>query len=222
MSRQWSGIEVWHSRPVAPTRRLALGEVGLGVSGASDVMLVAALVALAARGLSENDLARMQRLIEMVGDGERVLQPALHHRYQTDRHGLARSVAVLEVDGTSVSLQVEGTADVLQLALAGVYAIELLEESRRRQIAEAAVRALSWRGEIGRAFVLYVMLGVQTLERSEAAGILQIDPDADESEVRRRFRELVRLAHPDLGGSRDAAAGRIAELERARNVMLGL
>ena len=39
-------------------------------------------------------------------------------------------------------------------------------------------------------------------------------------EVQRRFRALVRAAHPDHGGDRATAADRLAELSEARRILL--
>jgi len=44
----------------------------------------------------------------------------------------------------------------------------------------------------------------------------------DRSDVQRRFRRLVRLAHPDHGAEHDGAAQRLAELTEARELLLGL
>jgi curved DNA-binding protein CbpA len=45
------------------------------------------------------------------------------------------------------------------------------------------------------------------------------EPERDE--VLRRFRRLVRLAHPDHGGAGNFAGERIVELGEARRVLLG-
>jgi hypothetical protein len=44
----------------------------------------------------------------------------------------------------------------------------------------------------------------------------------DRADVQRRFRRLVRLAHPDHGAEHDGAAQRMAELAEARELLLGL
>jgi curved DNA-binding protein CbpA len=38
--------------------------------------------------------------------------------------------------------------------------------------------------------------------------------------VQRRFRDLLREAHPDHGGASDDAANRISELTEARRILL--
>jgi hypothetical protein len=45
-------------------------------------------------------------------------------------------------------------------------------------------------------------------------------PRPGRQEVQRRFRELLRDAHPDHGGDAMAAATRIAELSEARRILL--
>jgi curved DNA-binding protein CbpA len=42
----------------------------------------------------------------------------------------------------------------------------------------------------------------------------------DRKDVQRRFRRLLRMAHPDHGGEVDGAAERIAELTEARELLL--
>jgi curved DNA-binding protein CbpA len=42
----------------------------------------------------------------------------------------------------------------------------------------------------------------------------------ERDDVQRRFRRLVRLAHPDHGAEHDGAAERLAELSEARELLL--
>jgi curved DNA-binding protein CbpA len=42
----------------------------------------------------------------------------------------------------------------------------------------------------------------------------------DRDDVNRRFRRLLRAAHPDSGGATASAAARIAELTEARTILL--
>ena len=60
-------------------------------------------------------------------------------------------------------------------------------------------------------------IGVLGLADREQSEVLHV-PDRDA--VQRQFREMLRAAHPDHGGSTDAAAGRIAELTEARRILL--
>jgi hypothetical protein len=51
---------------------------------------------------------------------------------------------------------------------------------------------------------------------------LRAGMDIDRDDVNRRFRRLLRDAHPDSGGAAGAAAARIAELTEARTILLDL
>lgn len=59
-------------------------------------------------------------------------------------------------------------------------------------------------------------------ERRWAMEVLGIRPPgpADRQEIQRRFRRLLRNAHPDQGGALGGAAERIAELSEARELLL--
>ena len=59
-------------------------------------------------------------------------------------------------------------------------------------------------------------------ERRWAMEVFGFGPDAslEREDVLRRFRRLVRLAHPDHGGAHGGAAERIVELGEARRVLL--
>ncbi len=52
------------------------------------------------------------------------------------------------------------------------------------------------------------------------AGVTTDPAEADRGVVQRRFRDLVRRAHPDHGGDTAAAAQRISELSEARRILL--
>jgi hypothetical protein len=61
-------------------------------------------------------------------------------------------------------------------------------------------------------------------ERRWAMEVLGLHADmaVERDDVQRRFRRLVRLAHPDHGGLNVGAAERIAELSEARELLLGM
>lgn len=54
------------------------------------------------------------------------------------------------------------------------------------------------------------------LGRREAQSILGVGPDADEAEIRAAYLRLIRLAHPDRGGTEGLAA----QLNAARDRLL--
>jgi curved DNA-binding protein CbpA len=51
---------------------------------------------------------------------------------------------------------------------------------------------------------------------------LQAGHSIERDDVQRRFRRLIRLAHPDHGGESVGAAERMAELSEARELLLSV
>jgi hypothetical protein len=162
--------------------------------------------------------------------GDRIAQPQVRHRFQTDTHGLARTWAGLRGTGDSVELDVDGVGTPLQLTLASVYAAGQLAPEVRPRVLDVIRRGLAWRGPVGPAAYRH-LAGATDLKwastafadpRLWALDVLGLDEDrAGDKEVRRRFRHLLREAHPDHGAESADAAERIADLTEARKILLG-
>ena len=60
-----AGFEIWHSRPFAPTRRLALGEIDLPMDPAPGLggLLLAAVVSAHFRNVDEDLVPDIHRLV---------------------------------------------------------------------------------------------------------------------------------------------------------------
>ena len=85
-------LNIRHSRRHMPTRRVALGDAYLPLSGpAWGAVLLAAVTAEHVNGLDEEQLDLLPRLIHDAADGLTVPRIALRYRLQTDSHGLDRS-----------------------------------------------------------------------------------------------------------------------------------
>lgn len=92
-------------------------------------------------------------------------------------------------------------------------------------------RGVRWQGDIDKTLVDYLsdarrhpswstLGGLDPLVW--ALGVFDLTPASmDRPDVQRRFRELLRTAHPDHGGAVDHAARRIDELTEARRILLG-
>lgn len=175
---------------------------------------------------------------------------ALRHRLQTDRHGLDRSRHRLLDEGGRfiVELDVHG-APVPQVCGA-ILAAGSMGSTTRRKALRAVEAAVDQPGVIPEPFfVRRLLAGVPVLgpppasvgpvadaysgadvgewigvpaERRWAMEVfgLRADVGLDRRDVQRRFRRLLRLAHPDHGGEADGAAERIAELTEAREILL--
>lgn len=230
-------LEVCHSHGIAPTRRVALGVQNLPIApspGAGGLLLAGIVANNASRVVPElrEDLFR---LIERLAEGQRVVQPQVRHRFQTDRVGLLSSVHRLVANHGGLDFQFQDESGwPVQHALAAVYAAASLPEECRAGVFEAINLALLWVGEVDRRFMSQMMNGRQasltgltswSTPFAWALELLGIEWDGEKIPDRRliqqRFRRLVREAHPDHGGLSAEAATRIADLTEARRILLG-
>jgi len=232
-------LEIWHSRPVAPTRRVALGEMDLPVSPAPGFggLLLAAVVADSIVGLDadlHDDLLRLTRQLER---GDRIPQPRLRHRFQVDRVGLSRSHHRLLGHGERIELDLHVGARPAQSLLGAVYAAGQLPSQARGPVMRMIRRAVRWSGAIDGSLIAHLTgsgvasgpwelpVGAVGDPVRWAMGVLgwpgrSAGGAPAKPEVQRRFRELLRAAHPDSGGHTRDAAERIAELSEARRILL--
>ena len=123
-------LEVFHNRPFSPTRRIALGRRNLPLDPPPGYgpMLLGAIAAVAGEDLDPEDRDNLRRLMSRIEAGQRVPQPQVRHRFQTDTHGLARTWAGLRGNGEGFELDVDGAGSPLQLTIASVHAAAQLDD----------------------------------------------------------------------------------------------
>lgn len=227
-------FEIYHSRPIAPTRRIALGSRNLPVDPAPGAggLLLAGVLARTARHVEAELREDLVRLLDDLESGRRIPQPRVRHRYQTDRVGLLRSTHRLVADGNNLGFEFDDElGKPVQQALGALYAAGSLPLDARVPVFSAMRNSLVWGGDVDARFIAHVMGG-------EAASVIDLyawnDPvawaletldlevggDPNKRLVQRKFRSLLREAHPDHGGVTDDAAKRIAELTEARDILL--
>jgi len=223
-------LEIWHTRPAVPTRRIALGHMVLPVDPAPGFggLLLGSIVAAHLPGVDDDLVADVHRLIYEVEDGRRVVQPRLRHRFQTDRHGLARSQHRLVGDGDDISFDFNSVGKDLVQVLGAIYAVERLAPEHRLQIGPVLHKAARWRGPIGPALIAY-LAGSQTLAlealadpRSWAMSVLGFEQgkkSPNKREITIRFRDAMRNVHPDHGGDRIDAARAMSDIAEARRIL---
>ena len=226
-------LEVFHSRPIAPTRRVALGATILPAApspGFGGLLLGGVVAAFIDRVDADlvNDLVVLTREIAV---GRRIPQPRLRHRFQEDRVGLTAIRHRLTGDGERVHFDLDLDGAPAPNVLAAVYAAARVDTVHRPGVLRAVRRAVRWRGPIGARFVNHLsdargIADWATLGGRDpliwAFGVFRLDPGPVRSGlVQQRFRELLREAHPDHGGEPADAAVRITELSEARRILLG-
>lgn len=225
-------LQLWHTRPVTPTRRIALGHLVLPTDPAPGLggVLLAAVVAAYLPDVDQELHPDIGRLIDQVVRGERVVQPRLQHRYQIDRHGLATSVHQLNGDADHVEFDLHSMGRPLSQVLGAIYALERLAFDARKGVAPVLHRAMRWRGPIGPSFVA----DITGVSRTDLVGVA--DPrvwaldllgfpmgtaKVTKKDVMALFRTRLREAHPDHGGDDATAAASIERLGEARRILLG-
>jgi hypothetical protein len=220
-------VEIRHSRPVAPTRRVALGLSVLPTEPNQwGPVLLGALVAANAPDLDGESMFDLLNLIDDLEDGRSISQPRLRHRFQRDVIGLDRSVHSLHAEGDEITFDLDDHALPEVNVLGAVYAAADLPVPARSFAFRCIRKALLWKATIDVAFVAFLMGDESTLARwfgmpgetQRAMRLLGYGPDDRPSsvQIKERFRERVWAAHPDRGGN----AEEMMELNRAKHLLL--
>lgn len=232
-----ASLEVWHSRPIAPTRRVALGDSDLPTDPAPGTggLLLGAVMARFSGDLDGDLRSEMLGLMREVERGQQIGQPRLRHRLQADRVGLSRSLYRLLSGPDGLRFELE-TAKALpaQSALAAVYACGDVSLDRRSEVMAVLRRGLEWVGPVGPGLIDH-LVGPEVALRLRsgafatasdpliwAMGVLELETASavEPRDVQRSYRRLLRDAHPDHGACDNVAADRIAELSKAREILL--
>jgi hypothetical protein len=228
-------LTVYCSRPIAPTRRVALGPSRLpcdpppGFGG----VLLGAVVAAHAQDLDPELQPDLLRLTVQLEEGQRIPQPRLRYRFQTDRVGLLESRHRLLGDGEALAYDHDERGTPAQQVLGAVYAAGMLPVGVRHAVMTTIRRAMRWVGPVGPDLLASLATGRGAgsaraafedpvtwaleqlgLPRPNGSGV------PERAEVLRRFRRLLREAHPDHGAEPEGAAQRIADLTEARRILL--
>lgn len=222
-------LEVFHTRPAVPTRRVALGHLILPVEPAPGFggLLLGAVVAQHIVEVDTDLHGDLARLLHEIEDGGRIVQPRLRHRFQVDRHGLSSSRHSLLAADDEIQFDFNTVGSDLAQVLGAVYALERINPTARRTIAPLLRKAIRWRGPIGPGLVAH-LAGSRSSElaaladpRAWALELLgfRLGTEPTKREVAKAYRERMRAAHPDHGGAAVDASKAILDLNEARRVL---
>lgn len=224
-------LEIWHSRPFTPTRRLSLGNLVLptdpppGLGG----ILLGGVVASHFGDLDEDIVPDLHRLTAQIERGERVVQPRLRHRLQIDRHGLTKSVHRLIGDKDQLRFDFDSKGSSLLQVLGAIYSLERLAEPARQSLANVIKRSMRWRGPLDSLFISYIAGSSATSISAladprawalEILGFPEGTVKPSKKQIQARYRSVLRSVHPDHGGETSTASQSIEELGEARRVLL--
>jgi hypothetical protein len=227
-------LEFHHSRKIAPTRRLALGNSYLPRHPplGNGAMLLAGVVGRFLPEVDQEFQAEFHRVLFKVQRGERVAQPCLRHRFQEDMVGLSRTRHRLSsVNGKLRFSFGRSDAAPEQNVLAAAYVVGRFAYSDRPITMNLIRKATKWGDEIGGDFISY-LLGhhkkyvIDTGHDDSVSWALSIldlrHPIPERREIKQQFRRLLRTAHPDTGDSNRNfdVAQRISDLSEARRILL--
>jgi hypothetical protein len=183
-------------------------------------------------GEADDDLIPdMHRLVAQVQRGERIVQPRLRHRFQVDRHGMARSLHRLVGADNDFAFEFDTHGSPTQQVLGAIYALERLDLGLRRGLGPILTKSLNWRGPLGSAFVAHLVGSNSPSMRSIgdprawALDVLGFPPGTTKpstGEIKRRYRAMIREVHPDFGGDEIRARTTIGDLGEARRILLEL
>jgi hypothetical protein len=223
-------LEVFHTRPAVPTRRIALGNLVLPVDPAPGFggLLLGAVVAQHVAGVDADLQHDVVRLIRQIERSERIVQPRLRHRFQVDRHGLAVSRHRMIGEGDDVEFDFATTGSDLAQVLGAIYAVERLDLPSRRVIAPVIEKATKWRGPIGPALVAHLAgsnssalaaLADPLAWAREVLGFPADGAELSKREITKHYRRRMRDVHPDHGGAAVGASKAILDLNEARRIL---
>ncbi|CAN5821385.1 hypothetical protein BH24ACT5_BH24ACT5_05530 [soil metagenome] len=223
-------LEIWHTRPRAPTRRLALGHLVLpadpppGFGG----LLLGAVVARHMPEVDDDYAPDVHRLLGQIEREDRVVQPRLRHRFQVDRHGLGRSTHRMKGEGEELSFEFDSNGSPLAMVLGAVYAVERLETPSRHGIVPVLRKAMRWSGPIGPSLIAHLAGSNHTTLASladprawalEVLGFPVGTPTPSRKDITSQFRARMRLIHPDHGGDVNDASKAVHDLSEARRIL---
>ena len=230
-------LEVFHSRPIAPTRRVSLGKMNPptdpppGFGG----ILLGGIIAANIAEVDPDLVPDLLRLTTELEEGRRIPQPRLRYRFQEDKVGLQPSRHRLIGEGEELTFDFDDDNGLpTQQVLGAVYAAGRLDPKVRHAVMQTIRRAVRWEGGVDGDLIATLSgvgrgrpLSAFAFENpvSWALGVLGLPANGGghpgRKAVQQQFREQLMAAHPDHGGDPDGAAQRISELTEARRVLLG-
>ena len=239
-----------HTRRHMPTRRVAPGSSYLPLAGAQPpgALLIAALTAEFAPALDDDDRTALGDLLRLAAGGLDVPCIAVRHRLQRDTHGLDRSRHRVEQFGEGLVVELDTHGAPLPQLLGLVLAVSNLPPSPRHSGLLVLRRALdgvtpirsgvfvrrlthgvpfdvpwapgaTWRAGAPPEELVWEGVDAEQRWAMEVLG-LRAGAMLVRDDVNRRFRRLLRDAHPDTGAADAGAAERIEELAHARDLLL--
>ncbi|GAC1539413.1 MAG: hypothetical protein NVS3B12_25590 [Acidimicrobiales bacterium] len=137
------------------------------------------------------------------------------------RHKLLR-------DEDRIHLEIDDHGASMPQILAAVYAAGMLESRTRPAVFRMLRRATRWQGAPDERLMRFLSgespRAIGSGDEGWALSVLgfALGKEPSRGEINRRFRNLVRDAHPDHGGAVEDAGARIQNLTEAKRILLSV
>ncbi len=155
-------------------------------------------------------------------DGHIVVELDVHGAPAPQILGAVMGAATLHSGGRAIALDaIRTVVDGRWGGLAADVELRIVAEAMWNGIRPPLAAAGEWRPGGPPEEVLWTGVGPDQRWAMEVLG-LRGGMDIERDDVNRRFRRLLRDAHPDSGGVTEGAASRISELTEARVILLAL
>jgi len=152
-------LEAYFSRPIAPTRRIALGAMDLRCDPAPGFggILLGGIVARFFRDLDEDTAIDIAQLLADMERGRRIAQPRARHRLQVDRIGLRPAHHRLIGAGERLKLDLDvARGTPAQHVLSAVYASSTLAPASRPAVHSAIRKGMRWHGDMDASLIAHL------------------------------------------------------------------
>jgi hypothetical protein len=159
----------------------------------------------------------------MLGEeGKLIVELDIHGAPTPQILGAVMGAAALHSSGRTIALDaIRQVVEGRWGGLAPDVEIRVVAEARWSGIRPPLAAAGEWRPGAPPEELLWRGVGPDQRWAMEVLG-LRAGMDVERDDVNRRFRRLLREAHPDSGGVSEGAATRIAELTEARAILMAI
>jgi len=155
-------------------------------------------------------------------DGRLVVELDIHGAPTPQVLGAVMGAAALHMAGREVALDaIRGVVAGRWGGLAPDVEVRVVAEAMWNGIRPPLASAEEWKPGGPPEELLWRGVGPDQRWAMEVLG-LRAGRDVERDDVNRRFRRLLRDAHPDSGGATASAASRIAELTEARTILMAV
>ena len=226
-------LEIRHSRAVAPTRRVALGDLWLPTDpppGFGGILLAGHRGRPCVSGSATISTTSWTRSSTPWIEAPASPNPGFATGSRPMLSASTAATTAWSAGARRCVLELDDHGAVLPQVLGAVYAASKLSYRARATVFRLIRRATRWQGDNDERLMAY-LTGDEAAYRPwrtpahnedwarKILGFARHD-EPTRNDIQTTFRRLVRTAHPDHGGASERAGQRITELTQAKRILL--